>query len=352
MVSKYTVDTVCIYSSCNRYIYTFMQEFVFQSEENSGAGSNFLKLPPLPVAMNVISSVIFENKIYISGTREDDMPKSCQIHVYSLKDAAWSTLPEAPIYNADIVFVNDQITLLGGCAVKTDEPTDIVWSWIEKEGRWGHSMLSPMPRARMAIAVCHYGNILIVAGGAVENGTDRTAVNRVDVYNFTSQQWNTPPELQLPEARRSHFLVCFEGYIYATGGSSSFHEDSAFSCNTWRVKCTDLEKAVQFPAAMSEKCLWKPTTDLPVLRSTVVSCETSILSVGGMKDRKPQDVIYRLVRKQDGNHWIKVGNMNIGKFRHAVVPLGSHTLFVAGGYVWDEYDLCERRSASVEVVAL
>lgn len=282
----------------------------------------------------------------------EDLPDSCKIHVYSLTALKWSTLPEAPIYNADIVVVNDQITLLGGRDAETRKPTNNVWSWFEKEGKWRHSMLSPMPRARMAIAVCHYGNILIVAGGGVENGTDRTAVNRVDVYNFSSQQWNTPPELQLPEARRSHFLVCFEGYIYATGGSSSFDKDSDFSCNTWRVKCTDLENTVQFPAAMSVKCLWKPTTDLPVLRSTVVSCETSIISVGGVKDRKPQDVIYKLVREQDGNHWIKVGNMNIGKFRHAVVPLGSHTLFVAGGYVRDENDLCERRSASVEVVAL
>ena len=328
-----------------------MQEFVFQSKENSGAGSNFIQLPPMCIPMNVISSVMFQRNIYISGIMTEDLPDSCKIHVYSLTALKWSTLPEAPIYNADIVVVNDQITLLGGCDAETREPTDIVWSWFEKEGKWRHSMLSPMPRARMAIAVCHYGNILIVAGG-VENSTDRTAVNRVDVYNFTSQQWNTPPELQLPEARRSHFLVCFEGYIYATGGSSRFYTNSDFSCNTWRVKCTDLEKAVQTPAAMSEKCLWKPTTDLPVLRSTVVSCEASIFSVGGMKDDKPQNVIYRLVREQDGNHWIKVGNMNIGKFRHAVVPLGSHTLFIAGGCVWQEYVWCLGNSASVEVVAL
>ena len=329
-----------------------MQEFVFQPKENSGTSSISIKLPPLPVTMNVISSVIFENKIYISGTKEEDVPKSCQIHVYSLKDLEWSTLPEAPICNAAIVVVNDQITLLGGRDAETHKPTNIVWAWFEKEGQWRLSILSPMPSARMAIAVCHYDNILLAVGGGEENGTDCTAVNRVDVYNFTSQQWNTPPGLQLPEARRSHFLVCFEGYIYATGGSSSFDKDSDFSCNTWRVKCADLEKAVQFPAAMSEKCLWKPTTDLPVLRSTVVSCENSIFSVGGVKDGKPQDVIYRLVREQDGNHWIKVGNMNIGKFRHAVVPLGSHTLFVAGGYVWNEYDSCVTRSASVEAVAL
>ena len=126
--------------------------------------------------------------------------------------------------------------------------------------------------------------------------------------------------------------------------------DSEFSSNSWSVKCTDVAKAVQSPAAMSEKCLWKQ--DLPVLRSTVVSCESSIFSVGGVKDHKPQDAIYRFVREQEGNHWIKVGKLNIGKYRHAVVPLGSCTLFVAGGYTWGKFDGHERKSASVKVVPL
>ena len=119
------------------------------------------------------------------------------------------------------------------------------------------------------------------------------------------------------------------------------------------MKGTDLEDLSTSDSNASEKFVGTSSRP-PSLRSTVVSCETSLISVGGVIDCKPQDVIYRFVREKDGNQlqWIKVGNIDIGKYRHAVVPLKSHTLFVAGGYVWEKSDANIRKSASVEGLPL
>ena len=148
--------------------------------------------------MNVISSVLLERIIYISGTSAEDLPESRLIHMYSLKERKWSTLPEAPIYNAAIGIKNDQITLLGGHDAETHEPTNIAWSWFEKEGQWRHSTLSPMPRARMAIAICYYDNMLLVAGGGEENGTDSEAVKTVDVFFPHNLNYNYRHTCTLP----------------------------------------------------------------------------------------------------------------------------------------------------------
>ena len=345
-------------------IHAYLQEWIFQQSEVNGHGTDSLTLQSMPVRLKVISSVLFEKKIYLMGVFAEDEPKSRQVQVYSLKQREWSTLPEAPIYNAAIVVVNNHITLLGGRDVKTDEPTNILCTWFENEGQWWNNVLQAMPTVRVMIGVHCHGNLLLVTGGAekiadFEGQETLTAVNRVDVYNILTKQWTTPLALQLPKALRSHFLVQFEEHIYLTGGATKIFDSPAqigasdsFSSHSWRITWTDLEEAVKHPTAMPEKHLWTPIANLPAFWSTVVSCENFILSVGGIKDSLPQDVIYKFVEEK--NDWIEVGHMDIGRYRHAVVPLGSHgaTLFVAGGFVWNRVDENIGKSTSVELVAL
>ena len=343
---------------------TNLQEWIFQQNVNNVHGTESLTLQPMLVRLKVISSVLFEKKIYIMGVFTTDAPKSRQVQVYSLKVREWSTLPEAPVYNAAIVVVNDHITLLGGRDAKTDEPTNILCVWFENAGQWQSNILPRMPTVRVMLGVHYHGNLLLVTGGAEKNADFEgqetlTAVNRVDVYNVLTKQWTTPLALQLPKALRSHFLVFLEEHIYLTGGATKIFDSPAeigssdsFSSNSWRIKWTDLEEAVTHPAAMPEKQLWTPIANLPALCSTVVSGENSIISVGGVKGSLPLDVIYRYAEEK--NDWIEVGHMDIGRYRHAVVPLGSHgaTLFVAGGFVWSPIDECNEKSTSVELVVL
>ena len=105
--------------------------------------------------------------------------------------------------------------------------------------------------------------------------------------------------------------------------------------------------------------MWKRIADPPVLRPTVVCYEDFLMAVGGVKGGTPQEGIYKFM---DGKNvdscgsWRLVGNMSVGRYHHAVVPLGSRgaTLFVAGGSVLGNSYEIERHkeSSSAELVIL
>ena len=71
----------------------------------------------MPIDLQVISSVLHENKVYITGIAKEKAAKndmSFQVLVYSLDEVKWSTLPRAPNFNAHAAVINNRITLIGG----------------------------------------------------------------------------------------------------------------------------------------------------------------------------------------------------------------------------------------------
>ena len=64
-----------------------------------------------------------------------------------------------------------------------------------------------------------------------------------------------------------------------------------------------------------------PIVAPPVVRPTVVAYKGFFLSIGGVIGGKPQKHIYNYTvdRKAD-SHWMKVGEMKMGRHRHGVVP--------------------------------
>ena len=102
--------------------------------------------------------------------------------------------------------------------------------------------------------------------------------------------------------------------------------------------------------------LWTPIQDPPALRSTVVSCRPiiqphSLIAIGGIKDGSLQKGIYKFI----DNRWVEVGNMSVGRYCHAAVPVGNHgaALFIAGGFSYSKTgDEANVKSASAELVLL
>ena len=128
-----------------------------------------------------------------------------------------------------------------------------------------------------------------------------------------------------------------------------------FNSEAWRARWSDIKEAISNKQpSKSFKSLWVPIAAPPFLRPTVISYRNSLFSVGGVKGGVPQKAIYEFVKED--NHWKKVGNMSMGKYRHGVVPIRSRgvALFVAGGFVkgnpkGDEMNV---KSPSVELVLL
>lgn len=319
----------------------------------------------MPVELQVISSVLLENKVYVTGfakekASEDDT--TLQVQVYSLEEAKWSTLPRATIYNAKIVVIDGRITLIGGRSVKTKKITDVQATWFEEEVQWKESRMNSR---RLETGVCQYDNLLLVTGGVMdaEEKGKTTVVNTVDVYNSSTKHWTTPQALELPENLRSHHLVVFEEYIYVIGGAfvhptKRENGDMQFNRQAWRARLSDVKEAVKQSSKEKTKVknVWMPIVAPPVLRPTVVVYKGFLLSIGGVESGKPMKGIYIFL---DGKaDWMKVGEMKTGRYRHGVVagPVESCgiTLFVVGGYVQSTPDGEEDnvRTSSAQIVCL
>lgn len=359
----------CSSSMCISHAVSSLQERVLQPSP-----STTIKLPSMPMDLKVISCVLLNNKVYISGIGTDDVPESRQVQVYSIKDNTWSTLPKAPNHNAPIAIVHDHITLIGGRDVETNKPSNVVSTWFEKENMWKQSLHS-LPTVSVASKAYHHDNLFLVTGGAEESiiegeGENLTVVEKVHVYNFSSKKWTTPQQLRLPKPLCSHHLVHLGEYLYLLGGAIKFKDaahttpkDQIYNLNAWKARWADIEEAVQHQdltvqPSQPEKSIWKSITDLPVFLPTVVLCGSSIISVGGMNNSSSNDspvsAIYEFVDDKVNSQWVKVGDMSLGRYRHGVVPLGTRgaALLVAGGFKWGVSDEADVKTTSVELVLL
>ena len=337
----------------------------------TSSGSTVMNLPPIPIALQVISSVLLKDKVYITGIAPEDaneLSQSRQVQVYSLAGRKWSTLPEAPVvkpapnYNAPIAVIDNHITLIGGRDAETENVTNTLYTWLEIEHEW-KQILPPMPTRRLASGVCQHDNLLLVTGGVVESTEGKKVVNSVDVYDLSTRSWylRSYKALELPKPLRSHHVVVFEEYVYLAAGATRFpashDEKDLFNHQAWRARWSDIQEVIKQPSD-TEKSVWTQITAPPFLRPTIVLCKNFLISVGGMKDNTTQRTIFEFVKGD--NDWIEVGKMSVGKFRHAVVPVGGRgaALFIAGGYVEgqgkgdEDAKMLTKKSSSVEVVLL
>ena len=323
-----------------------------------------INLPPMPIELQVTSSVLLEGKVYVTGIANEKPSKddtTLQVQVYSLDEAEWSTLPRASIYNARLVVMDGRITLIGGRSVETKKITDVQATWFEEEGQWKESRMNTR---RLETGVCQYDNLLLVTGGVMDAAEEgkTTVVNTVNVYNCSTKTWTTPQALELPVKLRSHHLVVFEEYIYVIGGafvhpSKRENGDRQFNRQAWRAQWSDVKNAVKQPSKKT-KSVWMPIVAPPVLRPTVVVYKGFLLSIGGVEGGKPQKEIYMFVDGRADRQWMKVGEMKMGRYRHGVAPGPVEscgiTLFVVGGYEQSspEGEEDNVRTASAQIVCL
>ena len=241
-----------------------------------GMFKSTINLPPMSVELQVISSVLLQGKVYVTGATNEEPSEddtTLQVQVYSLEKAKWSTLPRATIYNAHLLVMDDRITLIGGRSVETKSITDVWATWFEEEGRWKEMRMNTR---RLGTGVCQYDDLLLVKGGVMdgaEEGTT-TVVNTANLYNCTTKNWTTPQALELPENLRSHHLVVFDEYIYVMGGAlvhpfKRGNGEKQFNGRAWRAQWNDVKNAVKQPSKKKQS-VWTSIVAPPVLLPTVV----------------------------------------------------------------------------------
>ena len=290
-----------------------------------------IKLPDMPMGALSNGATIHNSKVYISTAYKDESGKFVHpVLVYSTNEHKWSTLPERQRSSA-IAVVNDHITLIGGRDVSTRKVANTLSTWYEEEGQW-KPVLPPMPTGRGRPAVISHDNFLLVTGGVAEDAS--TVLNITDVLDLTTMKWTTPQGLSLPIPLQLHHLALCGEYLYLVGGAVVRPVQSAkdYNSQAWRVKWSDVKQTAASQHSQPQSGVWTRIADPPTLLPTAASCGGTLYTVGGVtRDDKPISTVYTYNTAR--NQWVSVGDMGVGRAWHCAVPLGSTSMFVAGGHV-------------------
>ena len=166
---------------------------------------------------------------------------------------AWTTLPDAPLPRAGaaVGVVSAQLVVAGGTywvdGVKYW--TDQVDAFDLEKRVWRRQPSLPALRGDMAATV--HGSRFLLLGG----GTQEPAMS--SVVGWENDTWTEPPELRLPEPRRSAVAAVIDDEIFLLGGltgkGTEFHTAtrtlwSARPGQSWRVRAP-LPAPARFGAA-------------------------------------------------------------------------------------------------------
>ena len=249
--------------------------------------------------------------------------------MFNSRRGQWTILPECNKKFFSIAVVNGLLTAIGGrvslrttntlLSLSLDTPDISQEKWIEK--------LQPMTYYRNTPAVITIDTSLIVAGGW---GPDERKAP-VEVMDTQTLQWSTVASLPHPlwEATTT---ICGErlylgGGIDTGGGATK----SVLMCEM-KDLLQSKPQSQATRAGHSESCqVWKEVAPLPVARSSLVTFQDHLLTVGGYGDADYTSE----VRQYDAatNSWSVISQMRLERFRSLAVVLPNNTssLMVCGG---------------------
>ena len=259
-------------------------------------------------------AVVDSSKVYfkVSG---------CQLFTYNISDNSWLRLLDCPFSCFGLAILNDQPTSIGGVPLtnKLMSLTDEC-KWMEK--------FPPMPtKRRFTTAVCT-GTVLIIAGGAGENGPLAT----VEVLNFETSQWSTA--FDVPKSLFCCSAAVHGDQLYVLGGD--LLRKSVYTCSvsallqTCTQKSSLEERTNALSLSNSSSGVWSEFPDLPVSQSTCVTFCGQLLAVGGLdSDKKPTTAVY--MYNQATNSWTVISHMATARRGCFAAVLPNNQLMVVGG---------------------
>ena len=302
------------------------------------------KLSDLPIATSTATAVMINDHVYVCGGGCCDVVSERTVQVYSISHQIWNTLPLSPQYLSQGVEINGHLVLIGGREPSSHAVTNLVSTW---NGRGWHQELPPMPTKRVRPGVTTYQNLVVVAGGRVED--EQTLLSSIAILDITTLQWSTPDNFTLPRPMGSMQLIVSKAQLYVTSAviECDVSTDTAMSTKTaWQLPLSALDNALRTEGDKVSHH-WTEIALTPYYNSALLQDTAHVVAVGG------DDESYTLssdvnVYDPNNNKWSKVGQLGVPRIDCAVVSISSTSFIVCGGYT-DTRDP-NTRLTSVEMV--
>ena len=291
--------------------------------------------PHLPTPTAFTSGVFLNGKVYVSGGQTADAKTARVVHVYSLSEKAWSTLPlPSPLIYSQVVAISNQLTLIGGCDASSWKVTNVIGQWDSKKKQWTFD-LKPMKIKRVRPAVVVHKGFLIVAGGLGEDLLH--PLDSVEFADLVKFEWTIVKKLQLPKPLSCIWLIAGADALYVVGG---LDDKKVASARMWSVSTKDLLQALESANKKSKlkssssshgESLWAEKSSTLSTNASFISGGVVPLCVGGTDSKKsPSPTISAYSSSAD--RWVPVGLLHVPRCHSCIVTLSSTSLVVIGGY--------------------
>ena len=204
-----------------------------------------------------------------------------QIHGFDSTIDDWFQLPDCPRGFLSLAVVDNLLTAIGGW--KSGEPTNSLFSLTEERSdkKWVQKF-PPMPTKRSHTCAVSSVTALIVIGGM---GSIGRSLSVVEVMDISSKVWTIAASL--PEPLHSASATICGDRIYVLGALTSIYTStkSVFTCSLSALlqSCqpTSATRSLQTASLAASTSVWSKVADLPVRRSTCVTLQGRLLSIGG-----------------------------------------------------------------------
>jgi hypothetical protein len=282
-------------------------------------------LPPLPEGVASFGAAVCDGWLYVYGghigTEHDHSRENLSRHFRRIRldgQGDWEELPmEAPLQGLPLVSVGGKLYRIGGLDARDapDEDDDLYsvanfHSFDPANNKW--QALPPLPEPRSSHDAVAIGSKIYVVGGWTLDGPgDGQWLDTAWVYD-TSQtpgQWKPLPSP--PFRRRALAAAAWNGKLVALGGMD---DDAIVS-----------ERVDAFDPASGK---WTQLADFPGGDMAGFGMAAWSLD-SGLYASGAEGVLRRLA--DDGRSWINVGELQVPRFFHRLLPADRDSLYVVAG---------------------
>ena len=220
------------------------------------------------------------------------------------------------------LLLNDYIYCIGGDFENRLilSGTDRVWRVNSRKQTSEWEQVASMNTKRCFLGAAVYGDVIIVAGGADENGW---LLASTEVYQTSFNEWRIISPLK--QKRYAHALVSCDGYLYAIGGWDG------------RNYLSSVERLFDLKA---EWINIEPM-QTPRYRLAAVNCDGMVYAIGGRSGRDKPTTL-KTVEKYDSSakKWKYVSDMNFKRFGPAACVL-LNKIYIVGGLDADDKEVTQ-----------
>ena len=264
--------------------------------------------------------VVIGSQVYIGGGNAQ------AVMVYDIYDNEMNELPPLDYQHYGMTAHNSQLVVVGGQHHSTCKNTNELSVWDTECSVWTRPY-PPMTIPSTQSSVISYDRFIVVVGG---RGEDGKCIARVQVLDTTNRQWYQTTPLPEPCA---YLTSCVIGnMVYLLGGWIG--DGMTLNEHVFSVLLDKLISNALSPSTGATPSPWSTLENLPVIFSTAIALQGSLLAVGGWGS----SAIHAY--QPSSKSWVKVGDLPREQCKCGCAILPNGELLVAGGQYEEKGRIC------------